>query len=59
MRASSPRMRRDNQTQLVRKWKLKFTVHPKDMSVISFLERIDELKVARKVSDQDFFASSR
>lgn len=39
----------------VSKWGLRFTGDKKGMSVNAFLERVNELKIARHVSDEDLF----
>ncbi|GLV33414.1 hypothetical protein CBL_20155, partial [Carabus blaptoides fortunei] len=38
-------------------WNLHFTAEPKSISLGAFLERVDELRVARNVSKQQLFAS--
>lgn len=42
----------------IRKWNLKFSGDLKGVSVHNFLERVDELKVARNVNDEQLFASA-
>lgn len=44
--------------QSVEKWNVKFTGNTQDLSVVSFLERVNELKVARQVSDHVLFKSA-
>lgn len=44
--------------QPVQKWNLKFTGDPKGISVHNFLERVNELRVARNVSDRQLFESA-
>ncbi|KAJ8939507.1 hypothetical protein NQ314_011113 [Rhamnusium bicolor] len=40
------------------KWNLTFSGKPKEMSVLAFIERIDELSIARHVSGQTLFESA-
>lgn len=40
------------------KWNLNFSGKPKEMSVLAFIERIEELSVARHVSNQTLFESA-
>lgn len=42
----------------VSSWGLKFSGNPKDMSVNAFIERVNELKVARNSNDRLLFASA-
>lgn len=53
----TPQSRNGNSTP-VYKWNLKFSGDPKRMSVNNFLERVEELRVARHVSEADLFASA-
>lgn len=39
----------------VQKWGLKFSGDPKQMTVHAFLERVNELKIARRVSEKELF----
>lgn len=39
----------------VSQWRLQFTGNIQKLSVMSFLERVDELKVARNISDEELF----
>lgn len=41
----------------VSQWKLQFSGNVQKLSVMSFLERVEELKIARNVSDQELFHS--
>lgn len=45
-------------SQPVQKWNLKFTGDPKGISVHNFLERVDELRLARNVSEQQLIESA-
>ncbi|XP_031328723.1 uncharacterized protein LOC116180357 isoform X2 [Photinus pyralis] len=49
---------RTSKPQPVEKWGLKFSGDPKGTSVMSFLERVDELRKARHVSERELFASA-
>lgn len=42
----------------VQKWGLQFTGDPKHMSVHAFLERVEELRSARHISEKDLFDSA-
>ena len=42
----------------VHKWGLKFNGESRDMTVTAFLERVDELRVARGVAERDLFRSA-
>lgn len=42
----------------VQKWNIKFTGDSKDWSLNNFLERVDELRVARNVTEQELYNSS-
>lgn len=50
--------RTNRQSQPVYKWNLKFTGEDKKVSVNHFLERVEELRVARGVSEAELFASA-
>lgn len=49
---------RESKTQPVHKWNLKFSGDLRGMSVVGFLERVTELQIARRVSDDELFASA-
>lgn len=42
----------------IRKWNLKFSGESKGMTVHNFLERVDELRLARNVNNEQLFASA-
>lgn len=42
----------------VTKWNLQFSGDSKDMSVLAFLERVDELSVSRHIGEQELFESA-
>lgn len=42
----------------VRKWGIKFSGDPKQLTVHAFLERVEELKLARRVTDDEIFDSA-